>query len=138
MPKIDFAFLADAAQAEPASQKFYVLGGGIDSIGVPTFPVVYPQISLVLRLLVHPAEADRAHTLEIRLMDADGGELANIKGSFSGTHAQPGREMGVPLVVNMVNIQFQAAGDYSLEVLINNQHGKSLPLRVSQMQAPSD
>lgn len=138
MPHLDFAFLADAAQAEPSSQKFYVLGGGIDSIGVPAFPVIYPHLSIVLRMLVHPAEADRDHRLEIRLMDSDGGTLANIEGAFSGHPSGfPGREIAVPLVVNLVNVQFTSQGDYAIEILINNQHMKSLPLRLQAIQQPN-
>ena len=44
MPKLDFAFLADAAEAEP-DKKFYVLGGGVDSIGAQAFPVVHPHLA---------------------------------------------------------------------------------------------
>jgi hypothetical protein len=38
MPALDFAFLADAAEAEPG-RKFYVLGGGIDQLAGPSFPL---------------------------------------------------------------------------------------------------
>lgn len=137
MPKLDFAFLADAAEAEPG-RKFYVLGGGIDSIAAPAFPVTHPHMALVLRMLVHPAEADHTHMLEIRMMDSDGGQLANIEGSFSATAtgAQPGREISMNLVINMGNTRFERAGDYSIEILINNQHMKSLPLRLHQVEGP--
>ena len=134
MPKLDFAFLADAAEAQ-VGRKFYVLGGGIDSIGAHAFPVVHPHISLVLRLLVHPTEVDRDHSLEIRLIDEDGGELARVDGSFNARGpAQPGREIALPFVMNMVNTRFEHAGDYSLEILIDHQHAKSLPLRLQQVQ----
>lgn len=130
MPKLDFAFLADAADAEPG-RKFYVLGGGIDSIAAPALPVVHPLVALVLRLLVHPAEADRDHHLEIRMMDSDGAGLANLEGHFSATgQTQSGREIPLNLVVNLVNTRFERQGDYSIEILINNQHMKSLPLRL--------
>ncbi|MFN2615104.1 MAG: hypothetical protein ABR552_09870 [Actinomycetota bacterium] len=137
MPKLDFAFLADAAEAEPG-RKFYVIGGGVDSITAPSFPVVHPHLSLVLRIMIHPAEADRDHTLEVRMMDSDGGALANVAGTFaaSGT-AAPGREVPVNLVFNMVNTRFEGGGDYSIEILINNEHKKSLPLRLVQFQPPA-
>lgn len=131
MPKLDFAFLADAAEAEPG-RKFYVLGGGVDSINAPSFPVTHPHLSLVIRLLVHPAEAGRDHELEIRMMDTDGRSLANVQGTFSATGGGPiGREAPVNMVFNMVNTRFERAGDYSFEILINNEHKKSLPLRVT-------
>lgn len=134
MPKLDFAFLADAAEAQPG-RKFYVLGGGIDAIGANTFPVTHPHMSLVIRLLVHPTEIDRDHTLEIRLIDSDGGELARVDGQFNAHGpGQPGREIALPLVMNLVNTRFERADDYSLEILIDNQHAKSLPLRLYQVQ----
>jgi hypothetical protein len=136
MPKLDFAFLADAAEAQPG-RKFYVLGGGIDTIGAPQFPVTHPHMSLVLRLSVHPTEVDRDHFLEIRMMDSDGGELARLDGSFQAHGGgQPGREITLPFVMNLVNTRFERPGDYSLEILIDNQHAKSLPLRLQQVSGP--
>jgi len=130
MPQLDFAFLADAAEAEPG-RKFYVLGGGVDSIGAQAFPVVHPHLALLIRLLVHPMEAERPHTLEIRMIDSDGGELAKLEGSFSATSgAQFGSEIPMNISLAMQNTRFERPGDYSIEILINNQHMKSLPLRL--------
>jgi hypothetical protein len=133
MPKLDFAFLADAAEAEPG-RKFYVLGGGVDSIGAQAFPVVHPQMALLIRLLVHPTEAERPHALEIRLTDSDGGELVKLEGSFTaGTGGRPGREMPINISLAMANTRFERAGDYSIELLVDNQHVKSLPLRLYEV-----
>lgn len=135
MPKLDFAFLADAAEANPG-RKFYVLGGGIDSIGAQSFPVVHPHMSLVLRLLLHPTEVGMDHALDIRLIDSDGGELARMNGNFNARGpGQPGREIAIPIVMNFLNTTFERAGDYSLEILIDNNHVKSLPLRLQQVAA---
>lgn len=135
MPRLDFAFIADAAEAEPG-RKFYVLGGGVDSIGAQRFPVVHPHMALVLRLLVHPAEADRQHALEVKLIDADGHELARVQGSFSAAGPTMGRDIAIPLVMNFVNTRFEAPGDYALDILVGDQHERSLPLRVYQVGPP--
>jgi hypothetical protein len=133
MPTLDFAFLADAAEAEPG-RKFYVLGGGIDQIAGPEFPLVHPHISLVLRILVNPAELGRTHRLEVRMVDADGKELAKIEGDIQTAPGEPtGREVGVNMVINLANPRFEAPGDFALDILMNNQFQKSLPLRVSQV-----
>src|SRR2546426_817007 len=60
VPDIEFAFLADAADARPG-QKFSVLGGGIDRIGGQTFPLQHPHISLVIGLTVTAPEMRREH-----------------------------------------------------------------------------
>lgn len=131
MPTLDFAFLADAAEAQPG-RKFYVLGGGIESIGAPEFPIIHPHLALVIRVMVHPSEVDRPHTMEIRLMDSDGTELAKLDGQFSAAAggAVAGREIPMNIVLNFMNTRFEFGGDYSIEIMINNQHMKSLPLRV--------
>ncbi len=134
MPTLDFAFLADSAEAEPG-RKFYVLGGGVDVISGPATPLVHPHLSLLMRFLVHPAELGRAHRLEVKLVDADGGELAKLEGELeAGIGAPAGRPAAVNVVINMANTRFERAGDYAVEILMNDQHQKSLPLRV---QTPS-
>lgn len=134
MPTLDFAFLADAAEAEPG-RKFYVLGGGVDVISGPATPLIHPHLSLLMRFLVHPAELGRPHHLEVKLIDADGHELAKLEGQLeAGAGGPPGRPASVNVVINMANTRFEQAGDYSVEILMNNQHQKSLPLHVHTPQ----
>lgn len=137
MPQLDFAFIADAAEAEPG-RKIYVVGGGIDSIAAPAFPVVHPMMSLVMRIAVHHTETERAHALEIRLIDADGGQLATISGQFQvgPPLPPPGRQIAINRVVNFFGTRFERPGDYSIEILINGQHMKSLPLHLHVMAPP--
>lgn len=136
MPTVDFAFLADSAEAEPG-RKFYVLGGGIDSINARTFPAVHPHMSLVLRVLVHPMEAEDEHQIEIRLIDSDGGELARINGNLSARGTpQTGRDIAMNMVINMVNTRFERPGDYSLEIMIDGDHQRSVPLRLNELSGP--
>jgi hypothetical protein len=117
MPALDFAFLADAAEAE-AGRKFYVLGGGIDQLNAQRFPATHPHFALLMRFLVHPTETEGRHHLDLRLIDEDGGELARIEGTLEPHGAgQPGRELGVNLVINFQNVRFEHPGDYSIEIL---------------------
>jgi uncharacterized protein DUF6941 len=134
VPSLEFAFLADAAEAEPG-RKFYVLGGGIDQIAGPEFPLTHPHMSLVMRFLVHPPELGRTHHLEVRLVDADGRELARIEGDIqtAPTDEPTGREVAVNMVINMANSRFEKPGDYALDITMNNQYQKSLALRVTQV-----
>ncbi|HVL91701.1 MAG TPA: hypothetical protein VM841_15880 [Actinomycetota bacterium] len=131
MPSLDFAFLADAAEAEPG-RKFYVLGGGIDQIGGQSFPLVHPHMALVMRWVINPTEMNLRHHLEVRLVDADGQQLAKIEGDIEASGGAPmGREAGVNMVINLTNTRFEKPGDFAFEVLMNNQHFKSLGLRVA-------
>lgn len=131
MPTLDFAFLADAAEAEPG-RKFYVLGGGIDQIAGASFPLHHPHMSLVMRWMMHPTEMNLKHNLEVRLVDADGGEMAKIQGQIEATgQSNAGREAAINMVINMAGTRFERPGDYAIDVLMNNQHMKSLSLRVA-------
>lgn len=131
MPRLDFAFLADAAEAEPG-RKFYVLGGGIDQIAGISFPLQHPHMSLVMRWMLHPTEMNLRHNLEVRLVDADGGELAKIQGEIEASgQSDTGREASINMVINMAGTRFERPGDYAIDILMNNQHMKSLSLRVA-------
>ena len=131
MPILDFAFLADAAEAEPG-RKLYVLGGGIDQIAGPQYPLVHPHMSLVMRWLLSLAEMNSRHHLEIRLVDADGAELAKIEGDIEAGGMPPaGQTASVNMVINMANTRFDRPGDYAFEIQMNHQHAKSVPLRVA-------
>jgi len=35
--------------------------------------------------------------------------------------------------MNLVNTRFQAPGDYSMEIMIDGEHAKSLPLKLQQV-----
>jgi len=41
-----------------------------------------------------------------------------------------GRPVFINMVINMANTQFARGGDYAVEIVMNDQHQKSLPLRV--------
>lgn len=131
MPTLDFAFLADAAEAEPG-RKLYVLGGGIDQIAGHQYPLVHPHMSLVMRWLIGPTEMNARHRLEVRLVDADGHELAKIEGDIEANGMPPaGQNASVNMVINMANTRFERPGDYAFEISMNGSHGKSMPLRVA-------
>jgi hypothetical protein len=81
-------------------------------------------------------EADQGHSLDIKLIDSDGGELATLQGNFSAADsARTGREIPMNLVLNFQNTRFERPGDYSIEIFINGEPAASLPLRL-QVVAP--
>ena len=65
-----FAFLADHAVVPPDG-KLYVLGGGINMLGVPQIPA-RAAFDVVGGFRFGPADARSVHTVELRLLDADG------------------------------------------------------------------
>jgi len=130
---LDFALLADAADV--SSGKLYVMGGAFDTIQVPAFPAMHPVLAVVLRLLLSPIDLDRKHTLQILLLDADAKHIASAQGELTVPKA-PGSPQGwkqaVLLPLRFFNVPFRESGHYNVEILINDQMIKAIPLRVIQ------
>ncbi len=133
MPTLDFAFLADAAEAEPG-RKLYVLGGGIDRIAGPAFPLIHPHMALVMRFLVPHDELGRSHALAVRLLDEDGNQLARIDGQMETSAGEiAGLAVPVNMVINMANTRFERPGGYSIDIIINGEFQRRVGLYVDQV-----
>jgi hypothetical protein len=136
VPTLDFAFLADAAEAE-SGRKFYVLGGGIDQIAGPTFPLVHPHMALLMRFLVPQNELGRGHMLTVRLVDSERNELARIDGKIeTSTGEIAGLAVPVNMVINMANTRFETPGEYSIDIVMNGEFQRTIGLRVSEVTGP--
>jgi len=130
---LDFAFLADAADVSQG--KLFVLGGAFDTINVPGLPATHPVLAVVLRLLLNPHDLDRKHELEILLLDADAHHVASAKGELlvpKSPDSPAGWKQAVILPLRFFNVPFQQAGHYSIEILVQGNMVKAIPLRVVQ------
>ena len=131
MPDIDYAFLADAADAVPG-QKFNVLGGGVSQLAGRTFPLQHPHLALVIGLRVTAAERDREHSLRFLLLGPDGREVATAEGNIvAGGHSDL-HDAVVTFAIDLWNLTLPMPGDYSLRILVNGSERKSLTLVVAQ------
>jgi hypothetical protein len=139
VPEIDYAFLADAAQATPG-QKFNVLGGGLDHIGGQTYPLRHPHLALVIGLRVTATEVDRAHELRFVLLDPDGREVAAASSNLTVHGRTDARDRPVTLAIDAWNLTFPAPGDYSFRLLVNGSERRRIPLvlvRLPAAEAPA-
>ena len=127
MPDIDYAFLADAAQTAPG-QKFHVLGGGVTRITGSAFPLRHPHLALVVGLRISAAETDREHEIRFVLLDPDGNEVAGATGSLVAHGQADARDTSLTFSIDLWNLTFPAAGDYSFRLLVNGSELKRLPL----------
>ncbi|MCI0344263.1 MAG: hypothetical protein L0221_02305 [Chloroflexi bacterium] len=134
MPEIDYAFLADAAQATPG-QKFNVLGGGLDHIGGQTYPLRHPHLALVIGLRVAATELDRAHELRFVLLDPDGREVAAASSNLTVRGRTDARDRPVTLAIDAWNLTFPAPGDYSFRLLLNGNERRRIPLVLVKLPA---
>ena len=135
MPEVEFAFLADAAEAPPG-QKFNVLGGGVTQIGGPVFPLRHPHIALIVCLSVTIPEFNREHEVRIALLGPEGEEISGAQGSIVAQGTGDGRDTVVTFAVDLWSLTFPAPGDYSFRILVNGSERKALPLAVTNAPVP--
>lgn len=136
--ELDFAFLADAADVTLG--KLFVLGGAFDTIHVQTLPSNHPSLAVVLRLLLVPHDLDRKHMIEIQLRDADGKPVATAKGEMvvpKSPESPQGWKQAVLLPLRFFSVPFQSAGHYAIEIVLDGEMAKAIPLRVVQIPKSS-
>jgi len=135
--KIDCALLCDSATVREGL--LHVLGGGITRAGRPTWPAPL-GLTLALRILVHPTEADREHKLVVRLQGEDGLEVARVDIDFgvndTGT-LEAGEQASLPLPIPMPpQVMLPGVGRYSFELLIDGIHQASVPFTAHDVELP--
>ncbi len=136
MPDIEFAFLADSADARPG-EKFHVLGGGVSRLGSRAFPFHHPHLALLVGLLVTAPEMDREHEVRFTLLDPAGKEIAGAVGQIQAHGAHDGRDTVLTFSIDLWNLGFEAPGDHSLRILVDGSERKRLPLIVERSVEPS-
>jgi hypothetical protein len=137
MPDIEYAFLADAADARPG-QKFAVLGGGVSRLGGPSFPLRHPHLALVVGLLVTSVELGAEHELRFALLTPEGEEIATASASILANGPSDGRDTILTFSLDLWNLAFPTPGDYSIRILIDGSERKRLPLVVERHLGGAD
>jgi hypothetical protein len=135
--RLDWALLADSAQVRDGL--VFILGGGIDTIVAPQLPAQM-NASVVVRLLLHRTEAERAHVVELRILDEDGGQLAQLQGQVVTqvplTHP-PAWDIPLTAVFGLHGLAVPRAGLYSAEVLADGAHMRTLNFQVKVATPPA-
>lgn len=107
----------------------HVLGGGINRLWREKFPANMGA-TLALLLEIHPTEADMQHTMAIFLINEDGRRLAEVNADFqvgrNAAASRPGENILMPLAVSLQQMTIPAPGAYSVEILLDGQHKRSL------------
>jgi len=130
VPDIEYAFLADAADARPG-QKFSVIGGGVDRIGGQTFPLQHPHLALVIGLRITAPELNREHEVSFVLLDTTGKEVTAGSANLMAQGESDGRDSLITFGIDLWNLAFALPGEYSFRILIGGSERKRLPLIVS-------
>ena len=135
MPEIEYAFLADAADARPG-EKFAVLGGGVSRIGGPGFPLGHPHLAMVVGLRVTTPELGSEHDLHFVILAPDGSQLSSASARISAAGPGDGRDTVVTFSLDLWNLTFPVPGEYGIAILVDGSERKRLALAVERQESP--
>ncbi|MDE3096972.1 MAG: hypothetical protein KGK07_13370 [Chloroflexota bacterium] len=129
---MDFAFVCDYADA--GGPKINALGVGFDTIFAQTVPWTQPLFFFVAQLSASVAEVGQKD-LVIRLIDADGADIAEIHGSFPIAQPIAGVEAKARIAVQFAGVTFPQYGVYALHLVVGGNELHVIPLTVTSPPA---
>lgn len=103
--------------------------GVFDTIFAEVFPAVHTKMVLVVRLQLDPEDADREHSVRIRLVDSDGARLFEQRTRTQIGLIAPGEMPGTNLIYQLTNTTFHGPGRYHFLVDAGQTHVR-IPFRV--------
>jgi hypothetical protein len=130
---IAFALFADAANLSQEG-KLNILGV-FDALQVGSLPALHPRATLVLRFKAGPADVG-AHKLRLEWRSPSGEPLWSTEGELSVAALPPGAaELDMPLIA-MIDLPIDRAGEYQMQVAVDDALLTSLPLHVRTPEGP--
>jgi hypothetical protein len=138
--RVDTALLCDAATVREGL--LHILGGGITNIVRTEYPAEL-GMTLALRIMVHPTEAEHPHQLQIVVQDADGGKITEVRAQVQAEPppkgVEPGEEGELLIPWNFPGRpKLPGPGRYSMELLIDGVHQASVPFKALLMKPPEE
>lgn len=112
----------------------HVLGGGINRLWREEYPAPL-GVTLALLFEIHPTEMNSDHILQVVMIGEDGQEIGHVNADFQVASdpikGRPGENVILPLVVPLHQVVLPVSGAYSVEILIDGQHKRSLGVLAS-------
>jgi hypothetical protein len=134
--RVDTALLCDAATVREGL--LHILGGGITTVVRTEYPAEL-GVTLALRIMVHPTEAEHPHQLQIVLQGQDGEKVTEVRAEVQAETPPDGLEPGdeAELLIPWDfpgRPKLQGPGRYSMELLIDGVHQGTVPFKAVLMQ----
>jgi len=132
---VDVALLCDFVTVR--DNLLHILGGGVTELTRPSFPAPM-NVGLAVRVLAHPTEVSTNHTLRVLVLGEDGQEIAAIEVQAGVIPNLPRPDQAVNWMVpfGLHGVMLPAVGKYSVEVLIDGIHQKSIPFEAKALAQP--
>ncbi|MDY6836102.1 MAG: hypothetical protein SVY53_15020 [Chloroflexota bacterium] len=107
--------------------------GTFDTIRTKKMPAIHPQCAIALRLRFSWLEQGD-HAISIKLVDEDGKQIipslnANAKVRFSETMQG---SIATNMILNLYRLKFEHYGEYSIDLIIDENEEAFLPLYVKE------
>jgi len=127
--QIEIFALCDAATGDMG--KLSMLGA-FDTIWVAKAPVVYPQLTIALRVRFERIERGE-HKVVVQFADADGKNvLSPAQGVIKINFPDVQSSGSANLILNIQGLKLERLGEYSIDLAIDGQLKGALPLFVKE------
>ncbi len=140
MATLEWAILANYAEAPPMGGLIYVMGGAWDTItmsapleGAPPGVVAVMQGHLVIRMRFEITETNREHGLALAIIDEDGGEVGRLEARFRVDRVPglpPAWGQGTNLVIPLTGIALQRFGLFDIHLSVDDHPVGVRPFRI--------
>jgi len=126
-PSMDlrFAFLANSAEVGPDG-RFFVLGGGIEGIGVGAVPMVCPALAVLCRIHFLREECGREYRIRLTMTYPDGtaSDLASeiVTTPYAIVHGYEDRGGNLQVAFNVFGMRIPQEGEYSFHFGVDDIH----------------
>ena len=121
--EVSTLLLADHAEA--VNGKLYVIGGAWNRISAASFPATHGHLAVGVVIHVPWESANQLHSMELRLVDADGAPIIPepVRGTFESGRPpgmRPGDEHLVVMVFNFNGLSFEHPGAFEFHLLVDD------------------
>jgi hypothetical protein len=120
--ELAYGFLANAADVVQDG-RFFVLGGGIDGIGVPAVPAVMPGLAILVNISFEQEECGEAHRFRVLLTNPEGNPAGpEFQLELRPRQSEPAYKDGatVSVAVSMIGLPFGHQGEYSFNLFVGD------------------
>lgn len=134
--KLTTALLCDYAQVRDGL--VHIVAGGVNRLVRRAFPAPM-GVSFAIVMEFDQFERQRDHELTIRIIDADGHQIAQGSGAVRPRRPQPPGPMRsqVPHVFDLRGVKIPGEGAYELKVYIDGAHHSDVPFEAMRAAEPS-
>src|SRR5271166_2491448 len=121
--ELRFAFVANSAEVGPDG-RFFVLGGGIDGIGVREVPTIFPALAVLCRIHFFQDECGREYRVRLTMTYPDGTaspwESSIVTTPAAIIHGHEDRGANLDVAFNLFGIPLPQEGEYRLHFALDD------------------